>query len=313
MVADAVPTPVAPRLAVCICTYRRPAVLERLLVQIGVCAADAASVAEVVVVVVDDDPDGSAHDVATAAAPLFGGRLTYRATASGNVATARNAALELGMQHAELLATIDDDCWPVDGWLRSLVEVQSRTGADVVAGQCDTRVPAGSPRWLTAAPFVDAPSADADGAPTDIAYLKNLLLTRDVLERLDLRFDERFGVAGGEDAMFFSAGRAAGWHCVAASRAIVWEELTEDRATYRWQLRRRLWYGNTEAITSIESGEASRRRIAARGIKCVLAGATRPVRQVLARQAPQLRFALAEVLRGIGRVLGAAGLWLRHH
>jgi succinoglycan biosynthesis protein ExoM len=280
MVADAVPTPVAPRLAVCICTYRRPAVLERLLVQIGVCAADAASVAEVVVVVVDDDPDGSAHDVATA---------------------------------AELLATIDDDCWPVDGWLRSLVEVQSRTGADVVAGQCDTRVPAGSPRWLTAAPFVDAPSADADGAPTDIAYLKNLLLTRDVLERLDLRFDERFGVAGGEDAMFFSAGRAAGWHCVAASRATVWEELTEDRATYRWQLRRRLWYGNTEAITSIESGEASRRRIAARGIKCVLAGATRPVRQVLARQAPQLRFALAEVLRGIGRVLGAAGVWLRHH
>ncbi len=301
----------SPVVAVCICTYRRPAVLERLLAQIARCAAVAGVTAAVVVV--DDDPERSATDVAAAMADRFEGRLTYRATASGNVSIARNEALDVGRRLAPLLATIDDDCWPVDDWLRALIEVQRSTDADVVAGRCDTRVPSGAPHWLTAAPFVDPPSPDPDGAATDVVYLKNMLITRDVIERLGLRFDERFGVAGGEDAMFVAAGPAAGWTCVAASGAVVWEELTSERAGYRWQLRRRLWYGNTEAVTSLASGEASRARVALRGVRCLTSAIARPIRRAVGGRPPQLRFALAEVLRGIGRVLGAAGVWLRHH
>ena len=113
--------------------------------------------------------------------------------------------------------------------------------------------------------------------------------------------------------MCAAAGRAGGWTCVAASRALVWEELTVERATYRWQLRRRLWYGNTEAVTSVTSGEATRARVAVRGVRCIVEAVVRPLRRVVSGSSPQLRFAVAEVLRGVGRLLGASGVWLRHH
>lgn len=310
------PTPMSPsdrtRVAVCICTYRRAAVLEGLLTVIHEQAQDAAEVASVRVAIVDDDPAGSAEVVAEAASRLFEGGVSYRCTGSGNVAIARNQVLELGLDGSDALLMIDDDCRPDPGWLGEMVSMQRRTGADAVAGACDTLIPETAPGWLHDEPFVDEPSSGADGAETEEAYLKNLLVTANFLRRHDLRFDLRFGESGGEDAMFLHQARGLGMGMVHAANAVVRERLPEERTGLRYHLRRRWWYGNTEAFTSIASGQAVRTRTVASGVKLALLGMIRPLRRALRRESPQVRFALSEVLRGAGRVVGAAGVKLDH-
>lgn len=294
-----------------VCTYRRPEVLGRLLTQVEVGGAALAAIASVGVVVVDDDPERSAEEVVR----RHGGELPvrYLATASGNVSRARNAALDAALPEADLVAFIDDDCWPADGWLAELVSVQVRTGADAVAGACRTGVPASAPAWLTDQPFIEESEVETDAAATERAYLKNLLFRADVLRALELRFDERFGLAGGEDAMFLDSARKQGVTMVHAAKAIVTEQLPPERATYAWQLRRRWWYGNTEGVTSVESGLSSRPRVVAQGIKLAGLAIVRPIRRLGQGRSPQLRFALAELLRGVGRIVGGLGVWLRHH
>lgn len=310
------PTPSTPsdriRVTVCICTYRRAEVLEGLLAVVHDQAQDAAKTALVSVAIVDDDPAGSADPVAEAAGRLFEGGVSYRCTGSGNVAIARNQVLELGLAESDLLLMIDDDCRPDPGWLGEMVAMQRRTGADAVAGACDTEIPSGAPRWLHEEPFTDEATDGADGADTDEAYLKNLLVTAAFLRQHDLRFDLQFGESGGEDAMFLAQAQALGWRMVHAAKAVVRERLPESRLGLRYQLRRRWWYGNTEAVTSLAAGRSSRPRMVAGGVKLALLGVVRPLRRRLRGESPQVRFAFSEVLRGGGRILGALGIRLDH-
>lgn len=99
---------------------------------------------------------------------------------------------------------------------------------------------------------------------------------------------------------------------VYAANALVRERLPAERTGLRYQLRRRWWYGNTEAVTSIASGQASRLKMVLSGAKLALLGLIRPARRAARGHSPQVRFAVSEVLRGGGRVLGALGIKLDH-
>jgi succinoglycan biosynthesis protein ExoM len=303
---------VRPLVAVCVCTCRRPAMLEGLLRQIAICATEAHELADTCVVVVDDDPERSAEAVAAGAAEAFPRGVRYVSTGSGNIAVARNRALEAGLEDTTWLALIDDDCMPEPEWLRELLGTQQRFEADIVSGRCIDRGPPGAPPWLEEQ-FITPPTTLPDGAVVDHGFLKNTLLTAAFLERTKLRFDPSFGRTGGEDAMFFYDAEDAGAHHRHAAHAVVHEELPVGRTTLGYQLRRRLWYGNTETRTSVTSGRASRRRMAARGIKQILLAVARPVARVAKGHSPHLRSAAGEVLQGAGRVIGAAGVWLAHH
>lgn len=303
----------APAVAVCLCTYRRPAVLARLLHQLQVVAADAEGVARVGIVVVDDDAGASARSVAEGFTNSFALGLQYANTASGNISTARNRALNIGMEFGTWLALIDDDCRPSDDWVRQLMVVQERTGADCVTGHCIDIAPAGAPSWLTTESFLDEFSPGPDGCAIGVGPLKNTLISTSFLRRTGLRFQPALGRTGGEDVSFFYSANDAGMSHHFARHAVVCEEIPLERTTLRYQLGRRLWYGNTEAFTSISGGRYSRTRFLVSGAKQVALSAARPVVNLLRRHPLQWRFAVAEMLRGIGRLLGACGIRLRHH
>ncbi|MDG5711871.1 hypothetical protein N0Z45_19695, partial [Acinetobacter baumannii] len=75
----------------------------------------------------------------------------------------------------------------------------------------------------------------------------NLLLSGPVVRRLGLRFDERFGLSGGEDSLFTRALTGAGQRIVWCAEASVLEDVPADRATRSWVCRRALSSGNTAA------------------------------------------------------------------
>lgn len=297
---------------VVVCTYRRPEVLARLLDRLVEVAAAAHDVASLGIGIVDDDPDGSARAVATAAADRFERGVQYVNTASGNISVARNAAIDLG-RAAQWIAMTDDDCLPTGEWLAELLGVHDRTAADVVCGACVDEAPPGAPRWLLDEPFLDELATGPDGSVTTAGHVKNLLVATELLERTGIRFDESLGRVGGEDAKFLRDLDTAGADRRFAPAAVVSEQLPAARATLAYQLRRRYWYGNTEAVTMRTNDHASRLRLLAGGLKLIATAIVRPVDRLRRRRQLQWRYALSELLRGVGRCLGAFGITVDHH
>ncbi|HRB03864.1 MAG TPA: glycosyltransferase [Ilumatobacteraceae bacterium] len=300
-------------LAVCICTHRRPSELGRLLRRLQQESADLAGTVDVGVVVVDDATERSAQLVVDAFAGAFPLGIRYTNTASGNISTARNRAVEGGIAVGSLLAFIDDDCLPDRGWLRELVALQQHTGCDLVSGCCRDEAPAAAPKWFVDGPFLAGPLDIADGAAMEVGAMKNTLATAEFLTRTGVRFDVSLGVAGGEDVMWFRQAQAAGASLRYAANAVVREMTPIGRTSMRYLLRRALWYGNTESVTCIRSGTYGRSRMLMSGAKRTLGATARPFTRLVRRQTPQWRYATTDLLRGVGRMLGAMGVVIRHH
>jgi succinoglycan biosynthesis protein ExoM len=310
--ADAAATPRS-RVIVAICTFRRPVELARLLQRLEEVATDARSVADVGVVVVDDDPDGSAAAVvADRPSGAFPLGLRCLPSGRGNISLARNAAVAAALEQADAVAMIDDDCVPAVDWVRQLVEARSRTGAGCVTGACEDVAPAGAPAWLTEQPFLQPATPIAEGEQVDLGPLKNCLVDAAVLRELDTPFDPAFGLIGGEDVMFFRRLEAMGVEHRHAAAAWVREQLPATRATFGYQAYRHLWYGNTEAVTSVAAGTRPRVRVVVSGGKRLVTALLHPLRELASRRPPQVRWASCQVLRGIGRIVGACGIRLRH-
>lgn len=304
-----------PSVAVCICTHRRPTVLGDLLHRLEAVAADARALARVAVVVVDDDAGRSAEATVAqiaGAAHGFEGGVIYVVTGSGNIATARNRALTEGCAAADLLALIDDDCTPHHDWLTQLLLAHDRFGTDIVTGHCVDLPPAGAPRWYVDEPWIRAGSPLPDGALVDAGPVKNALVATAAIRRLDLRFEEAFGRLGGEDVMFFYRAAAKGATHRHAAAAVVAEEVPLARTELRYQLRRALWYGNSEAVTQLTARRRGRLGVVLSGIKRLVEGPAHVARQLAARRRPEWRWGVALVLVGCGRLAGAAGIRLRH-
>jgi len=92
-----------------VCTCRRPAALTRCLA-----ALSAQDHPNYDILVVDNDPDGSAAAMVRQSFPA----VRYVAEGKPGVRFARNRGI--AESAGKIIAFIDDDCVPVPGWLRSL-------------------------------------------------------------------------------------------------------------------------------------------------------------------------------------------------
>lgn len=302
----------AASVAICVCTYRRPEVLAELLAALTSVVDEARELAAVSLVVVDDDPSGSAETTVLACRETFGDAVVYAVTGSGNISTARNRALDEGSKLAELVAFTDDDCIPHPDWLRQLLLVRRATGAEIVSGACVDVAPPGAPRWFVEQDFTTTTPPAAEGSSLEVGALKNSLFEAEALRRHGVRFDTAYGRTGGEDSMFFYTSAARGLRHVFAPRAVVEERVPLERTTYRYQFRRAVWYGNTEATTSIAAGRHGRARVAASSIRRAVVALLSPVGRLVQRQPPNWRHALCVSASGWGRLAGALGVRLRH-
>ena len=92
--------------------------------------------------------------------------------------------------HGEWLVFTDDDCQPVDGWLRAITAEVDARPLDVVEG----KIVAPDKRTSIF-------RRDVENMHGDCFWSANLSVRRDYFERLG-GFDEDFGEAGGEDMEF---------------------------------------------------------------------------------------------------------------
>ena len=294
---------------VCIATYRRPRGLFRLLGGIGRLRFPGAAPA-LRVVVVDNDPAGSAREVCAQARGWIEAPLVYRIEKRRGIPQARNAALALALEGADFAAFVDDDEVPSPQWLAELLRVQAETGADAVAGPCEPVFEQPVPRWVERGRFFERPR-HATGERIGCAFTHNALARTHALASLDALFDERMALIGGSDGELFRRFAARGHAIVWADAAVVYEWVPRSRANARWLLARAYRVGTSSAFVDRHHRErpVSAARLFAHGGWCVAKGATLlPVGALRGRAAALHALRLAAF--GVGRLGGLAGV---HH
>ncbi|MBU1346177.1 MAG: glycosyltransferase [Alphaproteobacteria bacterium] len=233
-------------------TMRRPDSLERalrsLFAQTGVEGRLAS------IVVVDNDPAGTA-DATTArlsdASPV---PLIYRHEPRPGVATARNAGLD--MTDAALIAFLDDDEAAQTGWLAALLAAQVETGADVVFGPIRGRTPEGT-GWAT--PYLERFFGREGPDRTGLIHHaygcgNSIMVRRTALPGLT-PFDAAADQSGGEDDALFAGLQARGGRFGWAADAWVDEFAPPHRATMRYALSRAFAYGQGPSQTAAKAGD----------------------------------------------------------
>lgn len=229
------------RVSICVCTYRRPGVLDTLAslmsmeVPVGIDP-------EVIVIDNDDRPSArAAVETFALTAPL---RLTYVHCPEGNISIARNGALDA--TSARYLAFIDDDETACPGWIAALLDEAARSDADIVLGPVEATYDDAAPVWMRETALHGTGPVWVEGE-IRTGYSGNVLIDRACPALEGLRFDLALGKSGGEDTLFFGSAHKAGARIGYAPEALVRESVPASRMSLGWLGRRRFRMGRTHA------------------------------------------------------------------
>jgi glycosyltransferase involved in cell wall biosynthesis len=260
------------RISVCICTFRRPELLGRLL------EALATQITEdrfsVDVVVVDNDERRSAEAVARDFAVRTGVATIYECEPERSISLARNRAIQRAT--GTLVAFIDDDECPEADWLARLYDTLQTHAADGVLGPVIPDFPPGAPAWLKKARvFHRRRHATGTRISAGDARTGNVLFARSVFRDGECWFDPAFGRTGGEDTDFFA--RQTGRLFVWCDEAAVRETVPPERWTAAFHIKRLLRAGTLDGEW-MRGRRSSSRGLLARNllILCACAALTPP-------------------------------------
>lgn len=243
-----------PTLVVGIPTFRRPDKLAALLAALPERLAELGGDAVATVVVADNDPSGSARRV-VAEAPLD---VTYLVEPRPGIAAVRNRLLSAAAD-SRLLAFIDDDELPLEGWLPALVRTWRAESADAVMGRVISVFEADVDPWLIET-GVFRRRERPTGSLLDVAAAGNLLLDLDSVRARALRFDEGLGLAGGEDTLFSRRLVASGGRIVWCNESRARDFVPADRLTRDWAMKRAFGGGNASIEVALATEPSPVRR-----------------------------------------------------
>lgn len=235
-----------PHVTVCICTYRRPAMLERLLHRLeGQETRDAFTYS---VVVADNDGQRSAEPLVTAFVERSPLEVLYCHEPRQNIALARNCAIN----HArgDYIAFIDDDEFPTDDWLLRLMDACHVYDAAGILGPVRPHFESPPPAWILKGRFCDRPEP-ATGTVLEGKKCRtgNVLFRRSILKGSTEPFRAQFGT-GGEDVDFFHRMTSEGGVFVWCNEAVAYETVPPSRWTRRYMLQRALLRGRNNVKLS---------------------------------------------------------------
>lgn len=235
-----------PRLTIAVLTYQRPERLLHAVREFPAHMADCEDLAKIDVLIVDNDPAASARSTVE---ELNASWIRYVHEPTPGIAAARNRALA-ECSNTRLLAFIDDDEVPRDGWLRSLLTTWTSHEADAVSGQLVSVFGENIDPWIIAGGFFRR-AIHETGTLVPMAATNNLLVDLEAVRAKELQFDESLGMAGGEDSLFTSQLVQSGGTIVFCQESVVEDEVDPERTTRHWVCRRAYSHGHTYVMTML--------------------------------------------------------------
>ena len=227
-------------ITVCVCTYKRPDYLNRLLRELG--RQQTGGQFTFAIVVVDNDHLQSARAVVSAFAANSSVPVTYCVEPRQNIALARNKAVENAS--GDFVALIDDDELPTHDWLMTLFQACRKYDVDGVLGPVKPHYEEVPPQWVVQGKFYERRTYPT-GFVIDwsMGRTGNVLLKKRLFEDSVQPFRPEFRT--GEDKDFFRRMIEKGCVFVWCNDAIAYEVVPSIRWKRAFMLRRALLRGAT--------------------------------------------------------------------
>ena len=228
-----------PQISICICTYKRPVFLKRLLHRVA--NQETRGLFGYSIVVVDNDNLRSAESVVREFAEVSGMDVTYCVEVRRNICHARNKAIDNSL--GQFVVFIDDDEFPEALWLINLFAACEKYGAVGVLGPVKSYFDEQPPRWVIRGKFYERPSH-----PTGFVIgweegrTGNVLLRKRLFEEGSLPFNPEFHRGGDSD--FFRRMTEKGHVFIWCDEAVVFESVPPIRWTRAFMLKRALLRGS---------------------------------------------------------------------
>jgi succinoglycan biosynthesis protein ExoM len=196
------------------------------------------------VVIVDNSPEGCAHETARALGQILPNPLVYVHEPAPGVANARNAGVAAAS--GDFVAFLDDDEEASPGWLAALLATRRQFAASVVFGPIEAVIPPTVRRhrdyfqqfFSRVGPATDIWLSHPFGCG-------NSLMVRADALRGPAPFDPGYNEIGGEDDYLFQQLAARGVRFAWAAGAVCLEHVPERRARLCYTLRRAFAYGQS--------------------------------------------------------------------
>lgn len=220
---------------IAIITCRRPIWLKRLLESLIKQQVDQGTILNILVV--DNANEQRTLEVVNNVASVSPFKVTYACEKTPGIVAARNKCVaEFLKTNSQYLFFIDDDEWPAEkNWAQKLLNKQQEYNADIVTSHIISVGEAGTPAWAVELIYGKNPLKEADSV--NKFYTNNLLICRNVLEKITPAFDNRFAMTGASDYHFSLKCTKAGFKAFYTDAPVV-EEFPKSRATVKWFLRR---------------------------------------------------------------------------
>ena len=247
-----------PHISVCVCTYKRPKLLERLLRELERQETD--GLFSFSISVVDNDGAQSSRDVVAAFKASSGISISYAVVPEQNISLARNKAIDKAT--GELLAFIDDDEFPIPRWLVFLFLTVTKNDVSGVLGPVKRHFDEAPPTWVIKSSFYDRKTYPTGAAVSrKEARSGNVLLKKSILAGESCVFRPEF--RGGEDTDFFGRMMDKGHRFIWCDEAIAYEVVPPIRWNRKFLLKRAMLRGaNTTKYSNFGMGEVGKSLIA---------------------------------------------------
>jgi succinoglycan biosynthesis protein ExoM len=215
-------------ITVCICTFKRPLLLRRVIEALRGQVPDTEFVFSIVVC--DNDYLESAKGVVLACSQNSPVSIDYIVESRRSIALARNKAVEAAK--GDFIAFLDDDEVPGPDWLSNLFSTCARYAVDGVLGAAVPLFDGNPPSWLLRTGYYQR-TRHRTGTRIDwrLGRTGNALLHSRVFDSQEAPFDPRFVI--GEDQEFFRKQIERGHRFVWCDEAVT-REIIPPR---RWKTR----------------------------------------------------------------------------
>jgi succinoglycan biosynthesis protein ExoM len=226
-------------ITVCVPTFRRNRMLEKLLRNLA--RQETGGLFTFSAVIIDNDARGPARETVEALQRELPFEIKYAIEPEQTIPAARNRALSLA--DGNYIAIIDDDEFPPPEWLLRLYQGIQTFDVDGALGPVLPYFESHPPEWLKRSGMCDRPIL-----PTGTLLrwnqtrTGNVLLKRSVFDRHNLLFDVTLRT-GGSDREFFKHAMRAGCQFVSIEEAPVYEIVPPERWTRSYYFRRALVNG----------------------------------------------------------------------
>ena len=249
--------------SVCIATYRRAPLLEKLLTSI-----QAQSVPEnlsLEAVVVDNDSGGSAERVVQRFSDVGGMSFKYFVQPVKNISITRNTCLK----HAagDFICFIDDDETASRDWVGQLYNALIKYDADGVFGYVEPVFDESIADHFKRREFYFSPLLDT-GSESRFWFTTNCMVKAETIKICETPFNPKYGLTGGEDSHLFDRLVRKGARFVDCREAVSFEFIPANRGTKRYLFNRALRGGQSAARRQIEQNRtfAFKRRVFSRAL-----------------------------------------------